>query len=324
MADTSESLSFWDEEAAARRHINWMADPAVRRYLNTLIGGSEHDWPFNWFVRYLNGRRFSRALSIGCGTGALERDLIRRGIADRVDAFDGSTLAVLKAKTEAIAEGYGDAIHYFATDFNEPALPASAYDAVFFHHSLHHVAKLEKLMRAILHTLKPGGLMYLDEYVGPSRAWWTDERFQFERDLFFELVPPEARRVPTLPLPVVFEDPSEGVRSGEIAKQLALGFDLLETRGYGGNLLSVICPAVLWEHAPEGLLDRLIAEETRLLAGGTPPYLAIIVATPKSGFRKAFASGHYFLMPKIRRVGREIGRVLARFAGRRGNGQRAA
>lgn len=310
--DTSDSLSFWDAEAVTRRHSDWMASPEVRKYLNTLIGGGEHDWPFNWFERFLNGRRVPRALSIGCGTGALERDLMRRKITDRVDAFDGSTVSLAKAKQEAIAEGFGDAIHYFAADFNEPVLPRGIYDGVFFHHSLHHVAKLEKLLRAVMLALKPGGLLYLDEYIGPSRSWWTDDRFRHERALFEQLVPEPARFVPNLPLPVVYEDPSEGVRSGEILEQVAVGFDILEFRGYGGNLLSVICPGVEWDHAPAGLLEQLIAEETELLRKGTPPYLAIVVAAPKPGIAKAIASARYFTEPKVKRVFREIAGPIKR------------
>ena len=304
--DISESLNFWDAEAVARRHNDWMADPAVRRYLNTMIGGTEHDWPFNWLVSFLGGRRFGRVLSIGCGTGALERDLIRRGLAGRVDAFDGSTVSLLKARSDAEAEGYGKVIRYFAADFNEPVLPRATYDAVFFHHSLHHVAKLEKLLRAVMLALRPDGLLYLDEYIGPSRTWWTDERFRFERELFDRLVPQDARIVPHLPLPIVYEDPSEGVRSGEIMEQLAVGFDLRELRGYGGNLLSVINPAVKWDRAPKGLLERLMAEETKLLRSGTPPYLAIVVATPKAGLQKTIASARYFTAPKVKRVLREV------------------
>lgn len=310
--DTLHSLCFWDAEVVARRHSDWMALPGVRPYLNTMIGGTVHDWPFNWFVKYLNGRRLPRALSIGCGTGALERDLIRRGICDRVDAFDGSTVSLVKARTEAVAEGYGDAIHYFAADFNEPVLPRAKYDAVFFHHSLHHVAKLEKLLRAVMLALGPDGLLYLDEYIGPSRTWWTDERFRRERAVFDELVPPHARVVPDLPLPIVYDDPSEGVRSGEIMEQLAVGFDVDELRGYGGNLLSVICPAVDWDRAPEGTLEKLMAEETALLRGGTPPYLAIVVATPKRGLAKRIASARYFTEPKLKRVIREVVQPIRR------------
>jgi hypothetical protein len=96
------------------------------------------------------------------------------------------------------------------------------------------------------------------------------------------------------------------VRSGEILEQVAVGFDIRELRGYGGNLLSLICPAIQWDHAPEGLLDRLIAEETELLRKGTPPFLAIVVATPKRGMAKAIASARYFTEPKVKRVAREL------------------
>lgn len=311
--DTSSSLNFWDAEVVQRRHSDWMALPGVRGYLNTMIGGTVHDWPFNWFVKFLNGRRLPHALSIGCGMGALERDLIRRGICDRVDAFDGSTVSLAKAKTDAVAEGYGDAIHYFAADFNEPVLPRDTYDAVFFHHSLHHVAKLEKLLRAVLLALKPGGLLYLDEYVGPSRTWWTDDRFRHERAVFDKLVPHDVRVVPHLPLPIVYEDPSEAVRSGEIMDQVKVGFEIDAFRGYGGNLLSLICPAIDWDRAPEGTLERLMAEETALLQKGTPPFLAIVVATPKSGVAKAVASARYFTEPKVKRVIREL--TPRRFSG---------
>lgn len=307
MPSPNDALSFWDEESVAQRHSAWMGHPPIRRYLNTLIGGSEHDWPFNWFVRFLAGRRFHRVLSIGCGTGALERDLIRRNIADRVDAFDGSITSLAVARELARTDGgFHEQIGYFAADFNRPALPRHSYDAVFFHHSLHHVAKIEKLLRAVMHTLKPEGMLYIDEYVGPSRTWWTDERFAPVRKLFKEIVPPEVRLVSDLPLPVVYEDPSEAVRSGEILEQLKIGFDIVEHRAYGGNLLSVICPAVRWDRAPDDLIERLIAAERDLLSSGVPHYLSIVVATPKKGLARSLASTEYFLVPKAKRVVREL------------------
>lgn len=303
-----DALSFWDRESVAQQHSAWMAAPAIRRYLNTLIGGSEHDWPFNWFVRFLGGRRFSRVLSIGCGTGALERDILRRGLAERVDAFDGSITSLAIAREEAQREGFGDAVRYFAADFNEPFLPAAIYDAVFFHHSLHHVAKLEKLLRAVMLALKPDGLLYLDEYVGPSRDWWTDAAFVRQRALFTELVPPDARWVDVLPLPVVEADPSEGIRSGEILDQVRVGFDIVEARPYGGNLLSVFCPAMRWDHVSDLLVERLIEAEREFLANGEPHYLSILVARPKRGIAKQIASAKYFAAPKVKRLLRQLRR----------------
>lgn len=311
MKDLSHTRLFWDEETGeGGRHFDWMSLRGVRAYLNTLIGGTEHDWPMNWFVRFLGGRRFGRVLSIGCGSGALERDLIRRDLADRVDAMDASVGSLAIAREEAQREGMSARIRYFAADFNEPSLPRETYDAIFFHHSLHHVAKLEKLLRAVMLALKSDGLLYLDEYVGPSRTWWTDARFVRERELYDRLVPRKARKVRELPLPVVYEDPSEAVRSGEILPQLRVGFRIVEQRGYGGNLLSVICPGVRWKYATPTLLNALIDAERELLATGADPYLAVVVAAPRQGLARRIAAARYFSAPKIRRIGRELRGLL--------------
>ena len=194
MSDLPSATKFWDAEVVERRHSEWMGCLEVRESLHTLIGGHEGSWPLDWLEKRLAGRRLPRALSIGCGTGALERDLVRRGISERVDAFDGSVGSLAIARAEAQREGFADRLRYFAADFNEPVLPHGAYDLMLFHHSLHHVGKLEKLLPAVMHALKPDGYLYLDEYVGPSRHYWNDERFARQRALYKQLVPREARK----------------------------------------------------------------------------------------------------------------------------------
>ncbi|MGZ5473346.1 MAG: class I SAM-dependent methyltransferase [Thermoanaerobaculia bacterium] len=191
-----------------------MADEQVRLYINESISGNPGFWPMDWFSRQYSPR-FARALSIGCGTGALERDLLKRGICDRFDAFDGSPVSLDVAKTEAAKLGLSEHIHYSIADFNEPKLPRRAYNAVFFQQSAHHVAKLEKLFRAVLRSLKPGGVLYLDEYIGPSRSDWNDRLLGPLRSIN-KLLPEEVRTRDDLPLPIQWDDPSEAIRSAEI------------------------------------------------------------------------------------------------------------
>jgi SAM-dependent methyltransferase len=301
MDDTTRARQFWENELVASVHSGWMHFPAVRQHIIEQIGIG-YGWPMDWLLHQLQGRVFDRALSIGCGTGALERDLIQRGICRRIDAFDGAIASLAVAGEEA----KGLPIRYFAADFNRPALPRGVYDAVFFHQSLHHVAKLEKLLREVMLALKPDGLVYLDEYVGPSRNWWTDARFVRERELFRNVVPEHARLSQELPFPIVYGDPSEAVQSGEIREQLAVGFDVLAERGYGGNVLSIMCPAVWWEHADEDQLQRLIDAERAELAAGAQPYYMLILARPKQGAAQTLASLRYAIEPKVKRIGRML------------------
>jgi SAM-dependent methyltransferase len=297
------SHDFWDAEITEHTHSSWMERMDVRLYINEAVSGKSGWWPLDWFQLTFPEAHFRRVLSIGCGTGPLERDLIRRGICDVADAFDGSVHSLYRAELESLAEGMAGRIRYFAWDFNEPHLKPGTYDAVFFHQSLHHVAKLEKLMRAILRSLKPGGMLYLDEYIGPSRHDWNDQTIQPFRAEYNRL-PRSNRAFEQLPLPIHPTDPSEAFRSSEIMKQLRIGFDVTHFRGYGGNLLAVLFPSLT--KPDDDLVRDLIEREKALLARGENHYHAIVVARPKKGLAKALASARYFVEPKLKRIGREI------------------
>jgi len=56
----------------------------------------------------------------------------------------------------------------------------------------------------------------------------------------------------------------------------------------------------------DDLVDRLIATEREILRAGEPPFHAVIVARPKAGLRKAFASVRYFTEPKLKRLVRGL------------------
>ena len=292
---------FWDQEVVDPILTSWMENAIVREYINRSISRSDEPlWPMDWFQRWLRGKSFKRALSIGCGTGALERDLVSKNIVQTIDAFDGSTNSLRIARDEAAKAGMTKRIRYYASDFNEPVLPRKAYDAVFIHQAAHHVAKLEKLYRAILHTLKDDGLLYLDEYIGPSRFYWSDATIARHRQIYAGL---EKKRGEVLILPVHPYDPSEAFRSDEILPQLVIGFDIEEMRGYGGNLLSVLYPSAELSTAE---IERLISEEKTIIAAGETPYYAIVVARPKRGLAKQAASLRYFAEPKLKRIAREL------------------
>jgi SAM-dependent methyltransferase len=298
-----DATSFWDREVVRKQHSSWLQEWWLREYANTLIGGDTALWPMDWLERWLRGRTFDRALTIGCGTGALERDLVRRNLVRSIDALDGSIASLAIARKLAADEQMQSRIRYFAADFNAPALPKATYDLVLFQESAHHVLRLEKLFHAVLRALKPDGLVYLDEYVGPSRFEWNDAMIEPYRRIY-DALDPAVRTVEKLDCPIMIEDPSEAVRSSEIEPQLGVGFDILERRAYGGNLLSVIYPVL--RAMPDELRDQLIAEEQRWLAAGANSFSAILVARPKRGVRRMLANAHYWLVPKLKRIAREL------------------
>ena len=308
MADIHSARAFWDNEIVDPTHTPWMAHPLVRLHLNRCIDPAQPAWPIEWFARHVGNRRFRRGLSIGCGGGALERSLIDHDLCTIVDAFDASVHSLYLAKQEARRRRMGNRIRYFAADFNEALfLPRHTYDIVFFHQSLHHVAKLEKLLRAVLLTLKPGGLLYLDEYVGPSRTDWTEALIE-PQEREYARIPRELRRTERLALPIQEDDPSEAIRSGEIMEQVRVGFDIVEQRDYGGNLLAVVYPNL--EQADDRAVSEMIEREQEWLRAGAASYYTILLARPKSGRAASFASLQYFAAPKLKRIARVVRRTL--------------
>ena len=295
-----QASRYWDREVVAQEYQSWMTHPRVRWAINSDVSGTPHDWPLDWFAAWLQGRTFRRGLSIGCGSGGLERDLLTRGLCEEMDAFDGSPESLRIAREEAEKAGFGGRIHYSLGNFNEPRLPRNAYDVVFAHQSLHHVAKLEKLYRAVLRALRPDGLFYLDEYVGPSSQQWNASTFASHRALY-DMIPERHRLVSVLPLPIEVEDPSEAIRSDEILPELEHGFEILERRDYGGNLLAPIYPYI--EHTDE-LIDSLLTAEQELRSAGQPSFYTIVVARPKRG--AWLARARYFTVPKLKRIVRRL------------------
>lgn len=306
--ESNEASRFWDREIVAPTHTSWMEHPEVREYINSY---TDHQWPMDWF-RSLFGRTFRRGLSIGCGGGALERDIVRKDVCERVDAFDASLGSLRLASAEAAAAGLEGRIRYFAADFNRVALPRSTYDIVFVHQALHHVSRLERLFSQIIGTLRPGGLLYIDEYIGPSRDDWNDTIFRLYRERYGR-IPREARKLEVALLPIQPDDPSEAIRSSEIVPQLRKGFRVLHERGYGGNLLAVLYPMIDWQHASPELVRTLIDEERDLIER-SGHFHTIIVAEPGSAARSVLVRLYYALRPKVLRARFEL-RHRLRYSG---------
>lgn len=271
---------FWNTAHGRGGIATWAAEPAVRRCLNRRVTGAPDIWPIEWLARDVVREPFPRALSLGCGDGALERDLASKGLCTTLLGLDISERALELARERARGKGWSN-LEYARADLDRLELEPASFEAVFVHQALHHVRELEACLREVRRALIPGGIFYLDEYVGPSRHEWRRELLEAAEQTYQQL-PKRARRRRRLQLPVDWRDPSEAVRSSEIVPLLTEIFEVRERRDYGGNLFAVIYPHLRLEAlepaAREEILDRLIAAEDELLASGASSYYTVMVA----------------------------------------------
>lgn len=291
----------WGEQAGTWsiggvRH--WTELARVQAVLNRRVSGDEAVDPYSWFLRTrLEGRLpVARALTIGCGGGDLERGLANYGFAVSHEALDVAPVAIEKARAAASEAGLGH-VRYAVADGNDLNLEANAYDVVFGVHSIHHIERLEHLFGQIARSLKPGGLFFMNEFVGPTRFQWSDRQLEVVNGLLRAL-PARFRRSTAgsgskdrVPRPTLVEmvatDPSEAVRSSEILELASARFEILEVRPYGGTVLQLLLDDIAGNFAPSvpggpELLDALCDLEWALVSSGDlPSDFAVVVARPR-------------------------------------------
>lgn len=304
MSEATERASeYWavnrSVEGTGERPRSWLQHPTMLEFVNRRVSGDPKVSTLLWFRQKYFPRPVDLALSLGCGFGGFERLGVEQNIARTFHANDLSEGAVAKARETAAQAGMADRIEYSVVNLDECELPAARYDAIFALSAAHHVFRLENLFRQCRRALKPGGLFFLDEYVGPSRFQTSPELIDLINRLR-GILPEKYRKSlfandgslirPVAPSPVEhFEkhDPSEAVRSGEIVSTLKLYFDILELRPYGGAILHLLFSGIAGNFDENNETDvallRTIAafEEVMEGAGIIGSDFAAIVAKPK-------------------------------------------
>jgi len=273
---------YWDEGAPGEPENHyWGAQPLVRRAINRRITGDPNCWPMDWFARRYAPSPLGLGLSVGCGSGLLERDVLNKRICTDVEGIDFSPEAIAQARRGAEESRLSKLLRYRIEDINALELPEHRYDIVLFHGSLHHVRSVERVLAQVHRSLKRGGLLYLDEYMGPSRSEWTDAEWSFARSAF-EAIPAEVKNRSKLMIPLPLDDPLESIRSSAIRPETARLFRVLEDRPYGGNILWFLFPCLDMARLRQdatGLLSRLIVLEDHLLEKGwVDSYFRVMVA----------------------------------------------
>jgi SAM-dependent methyltransferase len=270
---------FWDQHCKIEVSKDyWTCHPIINEYVNTMIAPG-HSNILAWFARnFVKDKPFDRGLSIGCGTGAAERQAVQEGVCQFMDGVDISPASIETANQAALKAGLNDRLRYSTGDLNMLKLPKGHYDFVLCVGSLHHLENLEYLFNELRTGLKPGAFILINEYVGPSRLQWMEKQLKILNNVW-EIMPTEFRKAgPLLAVDqeeLIKVDPSEAIRSSEIIPLLYNNFEIVEHIDYGGSFLMPfwsqgIVPDVFLEKPSQEkqviikllcLIDELLLEE---------------------------------------------------------------
>jgi SAM-dependent methyltransferase len=296
----------WADAAQARlqsddwKLLSWDAHPLTLAHFNRLVSGDPAEHWLNFVHRTFVPRGTDLGLSIGCGSGMLERHAIGAGLCKAMDACDVSQGAVSVAEQLARTEGCADRLRYFVCDLNTARLEPRKYGVCFSGAALHHVENLEHALAEISRALRQDGLLVLVEYVGPNRFQW-DDKIQRLMDQLLSIIPRPYRtslresgivkeqvQRPSV-AQVVAVDPSEAVRSADILPVLERSFEIVYRANLGGTLLQFLLADIVGNFRVDvaqdtALLQFLILfEETLIAEKIIPSDFVMVVARPHSG-----------------------------------------
>jgi 2-polyprenyl-3-methyl-5-hydroxy-6-metoxy-1,4-benzoquinol methylase len=302
---TEQTKNQWGrlaEESGMRDYMktNWGGLDNIQANMNYFrTGKKDCHWIDYLKDEFLPQGKAGHALSLGCGIGLTERMMKEHGI-----EFSSFTGVDLSEQCTAEADKLGreislaPTIKYIAANLNAYELPKQQYDFIFFNHSLHHVKSLELMLAGCAQALRPGGLMLVNEFVGPSRFQWTDEQLNIANALFKQL-PEELRfdlhlkqtkhEIKRLSVAEMIQhDESEAVRSDEIDTILKRFFTMDVERGYGGTINNLVFAFIagnfdLDNPAHKIIVDLLIQFENTLIDKKVlPSDFKFYIARPKS------------------------------------------
>jgi ubiquinone/menaquinone biosynthesis C-methylase UbiE len=191
----------WSRSDPVRDDGNFYMSPLIRPYIietaygRDLIAEYQDNSYFAediFISKYLRDKKVESLLSLCCGFGSVERRFVSQlpGV-KRCLGVDVATGA-LEAATKRAKDEKLNCVSYKCADLNNYPWEEEEYDLVIANGALHHLSNLEGALEGIRRTLRPDGLLYACEYVGPSYQNHSSRQLQVINAAAF-LVPPELR-----------------------------------------------------------------------------------------------------------------------------------
>jgi SAM-dependent methyltransferase len=160
-------------EKELRPNSAWWNTPIVIRHINKIVCGEPLDRVHAGFHKRIDEMlagtpRPRKALSVGCGVGTKEMDLLALGSVDKFECYEVSGDAAESGNSIARERGLGSSFIIHHADAFAADLPED-FDLVYWNNSLHHMMDTREAVRWSRDRLKPGGLFAIDDYVGATR-----------------------------------------------------------------------------------------------------------------------------------------------------------
>lgn len=263
----------------------WWNNPTIVDHVNKLICGEDVHGPSAGIFRRLQslaqGKRFEKGISIACGNGAKELQLLKNGIVDHFDLFEISHSRVEQGEKLARELGLQNKVRFHVANVFDQNLDGN-FDLVYWDSALHHMLDVHAAVKLSHDILSKGGCFFMHDYVGASRFQWSDFQCKVATQAR-ELLPKRLLRDPShenafLPTQIsapnvrdlISMDPSEAADSDNIISSVKNIFPNVDITYTGGAIYHMTLNDVIANFEPEDepLLLSLLLLDTALIELG--------------------------------------------------------
>jgi len=166
--------------------------------------------------------KFEHGLTLGCGAGRCERELLRNGVCRTFHGIDISEDAIAAARE--IAKEQNLPLTYEVADLNFLELPEKTFDLVVAQTCLHHILFLERVAEQVWRSLKADGYLWIHDFVGETQGQYDLKRISIMNQIL-AILPEKFRKNKITgrlvteikrPEPGHLGSPFESIRSSEI------------------------------------------------------------------------------------------------------------
>jgi len=230
------------------KSANWWIIPKVVERWNTIISGNSNTTYESYVMQeYLSGKSSLSLLSLGSGLSTHEITFAQYPNFDRVVCLDIAENRLAQAKKNSDFLGLTN-MEFICESIYDYSFEEQQFDIVLFNASLHHFKEVEQLLsEKIKPVLKIGGMLIINEYVGPNRLQFPRHQIKAVNDAL-AMIPAKYRSRYQMKLKknafrgsgylrMYLADPSECVDSESILPAIHKHFEILDEKSYGGNIL---------------------------------------------------------------------------------------
>jgi len=256
--------------------LGFWQSPVARAAINRRITGDPELGPETYFARRHGPSIVApHVVSLRASDAKLEIALVEAGSGERVTGLDDDQGRVDFAAGR-VPEPLRDRIRFQlgALDRWAPPEPLGAAVCRSF---LHRRPDLDTVLDRIAAMLEPGGLLFVEDFIGPARFQWTDAQLDVINRLLARL-PPELlidltaedgrqkRRVERPALAgLIAQGSNEAISSKEIVPGLDARFERVEFCAYGGAVFHQLFSRIMGNFADRPDLVAVLMEVDALL-----------------------------------------------------------